>query len=631
MRDLLKNLLHRAKEFLRPLLLRYRVLTTIWTINLVVMAIVLGKNLAQMPPSALTFFYGQTVVGYYALPMLLIAFVLFVLLAPLRRTAFIVTGTVSGLFLYYLFLDSLVYAVTRVHIDFFWLEFLIQDFGGLGFPGSTIAAAVGVFLLSLAIQVGVYKFAKRHPLRWPFAIGVQVVVVLAFALGQFMHIVAYKQNDNRITALTPHYPLYMPFTSHSDADRYGNYLAMFGIGDARASQEASAQSLYYPRRPMEYDAGSTENPPNILLILLESWRYDVITPEISPRINELANSSLRFENHISSGNQTTCGLFGIFYGMHANYWTGVKANNAVISNPVLIDRLQDLGYGIGVYANSNFERHKVKDTTFAGIEVHEDFGSDHVEGQDANMTRMMIEFIDEQTDAGKPWFTFGFYKATHYSYYYPQEHRIFNPAKDLRLGFTGGDTEPEKYWNDYCNAVHYNDALVGELLDHLEETGQLENTIVILTTDHGEEFNDNKANYWGHGSNFTRYQVQVPLIMSLPGVEPARVTAKTGHIDIVPTVMARYLGAVNDPGDYSSGRDLLDDGGFDRPFVVGSYFNHAFVIGDDVYDVGPTGTQEYKFGDIGAEGGDVDGRAIQRVRREMHSFYEQELDVATAE
>lgn len=624
----MRNLLNRAKEFLRPLLLRYRVLVTIWAVNLLVMALVLGKNLAQMPRGAMTFWYGQTVVGYYALPLLLIVFVLFLLLSPLRRTMFVVTGAVAGVFVYYLFLDSLVYAVTRVHIDFFWLEFLVKDFGGLGFPGTTVAAAIAVFFVSLALQVGVYQLARRRPLRWPLVIGVQVVVVLAFGLGQLMHIVAYKQNDNRITALTPHYPLYIPFTSHSDADRYGTYLAMFGIGEAQAGPQASAQSLYYPRRPMTYDPDAVQDPPNILLLLLESWRYDVITPEIAPRINELAERSLRFENHVSSGNQTTCGLFGIFYGLHANYWTGVKANNAVIDNPVLIDRLQELGYGIGVYANSNFERHKVKDTTFAGIEVHEDFHSDNVEGQDANMTRMVEDFIDEQAAAGKPWFTFAFFKATHYSYYYPKEHKVFTPAKDLRLGFTGGDTEPQMYWNDYCNAVHYNDALVGELIDHLEATGELDNTIIILTTDHGEEFNDNQANYWGHGSNFTRYQVQVPLIVSAPGLEPARIAYRTGHIDLVPTLMARYLGCTNEPSDYSSGRDLLSDGGFDRPFVVGSYFNHAFVIGDDVYDVGPTGTKEYEFGDIGA-GSDADHlRAIQRVRREMHSFYEQEVDVA---
>jgi membrane-anchored protein YejM (alkaline phosphatase superfamily) len=51
----------------------------------------------------------------------------------------------------------------------------------------------------------------------------------------------------------------------------------------------------------------------------------------------------------------------------------VKANNAVVHNPVLIDALEANGYSFGIYANSHFERHKIKYAVFRGIEVHESF------------------------------------------------------------------------------------------------------------------------------------------------------------------------------------------------------------------------------------------------------------------
>ncbi len=616
----MKILWNRFLEILRPLPRRYRTFATVWALNVPLMALVLAKNLGQVPPDLLSTFYAQTVVAYYALPILLVCSVLFVVLAPLRRTMFMVTGVTLGVFVYWLFLDSLVYAVTRIHIDFFWLEFLLRDFTGFGFPATTVVAAVAVLLAALFLQVGIYRLARKHPLRWPWLIGIQLLIVLSFGLSQVLHIVAYQRNDARITSLTPHYPLYIPFTSHGNAERYGDLFAVFGIGEAEAEEQGS-QSLHYPRHALEFS--EVENPPNLLVILLESWRYDVVTPEVMPQVSSLAERSWVFDNHLSSGNQTTCGLFGVFYGLHATYWSAVKANNALIDNPVLIDRLQDLGYDIGVYADSNFDRHKVKDTVFAGIEVHEDFAGSSVEEHDRDMANQVKDFISAQTAAQKPFMAFAFFKASHYSYYYPEEHRVFRPAKDLRLGFTGGDTEPEKYWNDYCNSVHYDDALVGEIVEHLEQLGQMDNTIVVLSTDHGEEFNDNHANFWGHGSNFTRYQVQVPLILHLPGREPRRIEQASSHVDLVPTLMAGYLGCKNDVSDYSSGRELdqLDDEL--RPFVVGSYFNHAFVLGQDVYDVGPTGTRVYNFDDIGQEGSSPDPRLIQRVMREINSFYEE--------
>jgi hypothetical protein len=50
-------------------------------------------------------------------------------------------------------------------------------------------------------------------------------------------------------------------------------------------------------------------------------------------------------------------------------------------------------------------------------------------------------------------------------------------------------------------------------LDLLDKYDIDDNTIVIITADHGQEFNENKLNFWGHNGNFTKYQTQVPLII----------------------------------------------------------------------------------------------------------------------
>ena len=62
-----------------------------------------------------------------------------------------------------------------------------------------------------------------------------------------------------------------------------------------------------------------------------------------------------------------------------------------------------------------------------------------------------------------------------------------------------------------CNSVHYVDRLVGEVLAEVEARGLLKNSVVLITGDHGQEFNDNRRNYWGHDSNFTPLQTGVPF------------------------------------------------------------------------------------------------------------------------
>ena len=151
--------------------------------------------------------------------------------------------------------------------------------------------------------------------------------------------------------------------------------------------------------------------------------------------------------------------------------------------------------------------------------------------------------------------------------------------------------DPIPYLNKYKNAVFNLDKMVGDVIADLEKRGLLDQTVVLITGDHGEEFNDNGLNYWGHGSNFTKYQVDTPLVVYWPGRDPAIVDYKTSHLDIVPTLMNDALGVINDPADFSSGKSLWQEGG--RPWsLVGSYFNFAIVEDDRITVTYPSGNYE---------------------------------------
>lgn len=142
-----------------------------------------------------------------------------------------------------------------------------------------------------------------------------------------------------------------------------------------------------------------------------------------------------------------------------------------------------------------------------------------------------------------------------------------------------------------------------------------------MTTDHGEEFNDSGDNYWGHGSDFTRYQTQVPCVLHLPGVAPRVIDKVTSHLDLAPTLLKNYLGCRNDVRDYSDGVDLLGEIPDRRPLVIASYFNHAVILGDDVFATLPMQVKKYKVYDSTLPAGPPAMDLMREALAGMARFY----------
>jgi membrane-anchored protein YejM (alkaline phosphatase superfamily) len=175
--------------------------------------------------------------------------------------------------------------------------------------------------------------------------------------------------------------------------------------------------------------------------------------------------------------------------------------------------------------------------------------------------------------------------------------------------------------NDYLNSVHYVDSLIGGLLERMEAKGLLEDTIVVITSDHGEEFNDTKDNSWGHTGNFTTYQSRVPLIVYVPWLEPRQETAVTSQVDIPPTLMQEALGCRQDTRDYSNGLNLFGPLPRQRPVVVSSYVNHALILGDDVFVSWPLYMQRYKLDGSKDNVGWPAGPLLEEALTGMSVFY----------
>lgn len=589
-------------------------------LNVPVLVIALARHLEGVAYVSVAGLYiPLVVVGYYTLLLFVVLTAVFLATGWWRRLALVASGTTLTLALFYLVVNGIVHRIYRFHIDAFWLQYILTSFSGIGLTPAMIATAIVVLGGIGALEWALLRAAGSLRHRGAIALVFVVLMIAAAAGSQAMHVVGYERNDARITGITPQLPFYYPMTSHRNAAKVGEMVPVVAPEGPDGAHESGA--FRYPLRPVSWRVPPGGRRPNILLIVLESWRSDQMDSTVSPAMYALSRKSSVFLHHFSSGNATPTGIMGLFYGIHPTYWTSIKANSQIVHNPVLIDVLQDNGYALGIYADSHFERHKIKDTVFEGIDVHETFAGSSPDMKDADMTAQLLAFMQASRREGKPFFGFAFYKSTHYNYYYPKQAARFLPSQKLNVGLTASGRDPALFLNDYKNSIRWVDDLVGDLLKRMQSSGLLNETIVVVTSDHGEEFDDNHANYWGHTSNFTRFQTQVPMIVYVPWEKPRQVAEVTAHVDLVPTLLEEGLGCRVPAGDYSNGHNLFGRLDAERPLIISSYVNHAIVMGDDVYAVFPMMVQKYKLGNINAPAGPPRPAMAREAMEEMHRFY----------
>lgn len=191
-----------------------------------------------------------------------------------------------------------------------------------------------------------------------------------------------------------------------------------------------------------------------------------------------------------------------------------------------------------------------------------------------------LEFLRSPRASERPWMLTSCFIIPHEPYQAPQEFFSLYDTPDLPVppphdparpqveemyrsfdrykGFHNWSPPPEtirKAVAAYYGLVTCMDSMIGELLRALEETGQLENTLVLYTSDHGEMLGEKGC--W-HKSYLYDASARVPLIVREPGRVPAglRVRAPVSQVDLFPT-MAEWLGTEIKPDLRIDGRSLL--------------------------------------------------------------------------
>jgi hypothetical protein len=398
-------------------------------------------------------------------------------------------------------------------------------------------------------------------------------------------------------------------------------------------QPSQAQeTLHYPLKPLKFI--TPKKPLNLMIIIVDAWRFDMLDPVVTPNLYQFSKKAWVFNQHFSGGNSTGPGIFSIFYSLPASYWTAMKEQH---KSPILMDRLSEQNYQMNILASSGLRFPDLKSTIFQAIPTPETSppGKDSSE-QDESITQSFQDFIVQysaqnktqtQKQTQKPFFSFLYYVSSQ-AYCKIDNKNVLEPftpaVKNCNRLTLHKESDPIPYFNRYKNALHFIDKKLGQVFESLKTHQLLENTVVIITGDHGEEFNDNHLGYFGHTSNFTRYQVQTPLIVYWPGEKPHSFNHMTSHFDIAPTLMEKLLGSQSEVKDYSIGTSLLDN--HVRPYlIVGSYIGLGVIEKDKdrLITIYPTGEYQITHGNAEPqENAELPMDIIREMIQALRRFYQ---------
>jgi membrane-anchored protein YejM (alkaline phosphatase superfamily) len=359
-------------------------------------------------------------------------------------------------------------------------------------------------------------------------------------------------------------PWYQPLTIRKLCLRLG-----FKIITSKASTPRPRQTgiLSLPKRPIGFSPSSRR--PNILFLFSDSTRADALKANVMPNLWEWKSDALWLTNHFSSGHGTGEGIFGALYGIPATYFPRVIAE---MKSPPLLDALASLGYDFRILACANLIYPPFRQTAFVHWtnQITDQWVGPKV-NRDHLMTDAFIEFLKKEESlpdaANRPFFAFLFYDSAHQPYTCPVDRQLFPAEGDQpEADYAGSYALPStanKVRKYYDNALHYIDFEMGRILRELKAQGVYDNTIIIVTGDHGEEFGE--CGRYGHVSDFSHWQTSPLCLVRFPGWKTGTLSRITSHLDFVPSILA-WMGATNPISDYSTGCPFNE--ATDRTFVM---------------------------------------------------------------
>ena len=297
------------------------------------------------------------------------------------------------------------------------------------------------------------------------------------------------------------------------------------VSQAQVKSKSENKSGKAPQKQAETSQNGTQKRWNILLVTIDTLRLDRLSIYSdkhvkTPFIDRLAEKSIVFDRAFAHNPLTLPSHVNILTGTYPLYH-GISDNSRyrlddrfLTITEVLKDKEYRTAAFIGAFPlDSRFGLDQ-------GFDLYDDdYGSDkqseflYVERRADKVIKPAIDWIAGQSDKWFAWV------------HLFDPHQPYAPPKPYQ----------DSYRSDpYSGEVAYLDEQLGRLFNTLESNGMMKNTVILLTSDHGEALGEKGEKT--HGYFAYNNTIHIPMILHIPGKEFKRTDKLVGHIDIFPTL-----------------------------------------------------------------------------------------------
>lgn len=361
----------------------------------------------------------------------------------------------------------------------------------------------------------------------------------------------------------------------------GGELRLEGAGVLLSAEQMArlqAPTEEAPEEAAEEAARSRGTAAGVLLYMVDTLRadrvgaYDARAAErgLTPRLDALAEESVVFTEARAQSSWTRPSVVSTFTGLYPQSH-GVDDRNDALGGSVetVAEILHAAGIPAGaIFTNGNISHRFGLGQGFSEYRhLAEDRSRESVHVLADELNAWGLHWLDthRETEGDQPFFLYLHATDPHAPYTPPSPWaERFAPGADRTLatldafralrGGAGDEPVRDDLLALYDAEVAWTDHQMGELFDALRERGLWDDLLVIVVSDHGEEFLDHGS--WEHGKTLYDEQLLVPLLVKPPAGAgtPRRVAGPAGHVDLAPTLLDA-LGVDYDPSRFD-GRSL---------------------------------------------------------------------------
>jgi arylsulfatase A-like enzyme len=276
---------------------------------------------------------------------------------------------------------------------------------------------------------------------------------------------------------------------------------------------------------------------DMIVITIDTLRIDLgfmgYDKPVSPNLDKLAAKSTVFERVYSLASYTGKSIGPMMIGKYPSetvrngaHFNTYGAENVFVAERMKAAGIQTMGAASHWYFKHDFGLSQGMDAWDLSAMPAESAGDNDTSVTSPQLTDAAIALLSKPENTSKRFFMW-------LHYFDPHAHYVAHPEAPSFQRNTGGANAWMKPL--YDGEVWFTDHHIGRLLDFVDAQPWGKDTVVVVTADHGEAFDEHGMNW--HGVDLWEPLVRVPLVVYVPGVAPHRVALKRSHVDLVPTLL----------------------------------------------------------------------------------------------